>query len=174
MMNVAIYSIVPIEFPDHQEQYLGWIAMAEGVACAFGPLLGSLVYGWLGYIGTFYFFTVYIALFGFGSVYLIPARVNTITDEADDEENEEKGNPDLVVTYCDILKCRKAVAALNACILGMVCCAFIDPTLSVQLTSMGMHEFGIGMVFAAMGISWGFGSTFGGWLCEKASRKLIM
>lgn len=54
--------------------------MAEGIACALGPLLGSLVYGWLDYIGCFYFFTVYIAVFGFGSVYLIPSRLNTITE----------------------------------------------------------------------------------------------
>jgi len=76
MMNVAIYSIVPIEFTQSQERYLGFIAMAEGIACAFGPLLGSIVYGWLGYIYTFYFFTAYIAIFGFGSVFMIPARVN--------------------------------------------------------------------------------------------------
>jgi predicted MFS family arabinose efflux permease len=61
-----------------------------------------------------------------------------------------------------------------ACILGMICCAFIDPTLSVRLGAMGMGETGIGFEFASMGISWGFGSTIGGWLCEKTNRRVIM
>jgi DHA1 family multidrug resistance protein-like MFS transporter len=89
MMNVAIYSIVPIEFTQSQEMYLGWIAMAEGVACALGPLLGSIVYGWLGYIYTFYFFTAYIAIFGFVSVAMIPSRVNRMAEEDLGSEAED-------------------------------------------------------------------------------------
>ena len=140
--------------------------MAEGVACALGPLIGSIVYGWLGYINTFYFFTAYIAFFGFGSVFMIPSRVNNTAEE--DEEGEEEENAGTIdVSYCDIMSNRKSISALAACVLGMVCCGFIDPTLSVQLTSMGMNETGIGFEFAGMGISWGFGATIGGYLCEK-------
>lgn len=133
MMNVAIYSIVPIEYPANQELYLGWIAMAEGMACALGPLLGSVVYGWLGYVGTFYFFTAYIAFFGFTSVLMIPGRVNTTVDADEDGEGEADGAE---IGYSDILLNRKSIAALIACIMGMICCAFIDPTLSVRLEEM--------------------------------------
>lgn len=63
-----------------------------------------------------------------------------------------------------------------ACILGMTCCAFIDPTLAVRLESSPfyMGETGIGLEFASMGISWGFGSTIRGYLCEKLNRRVIM
>jgi len=63
--------------------------MAEGVACALGPLIGSIVYGWLGYIYTFYFFTAYIAIFGFVSVAMIPSRVNRMAEEDLGSEAED-------------------------------------------------------------------------------------
>jgi hypothetical protein len=54
-----------------------------------GPLLGSIVYGWLGYIYTFYFFTAYIAIFGFVSVAMIPSRVNRMAEEDLGSEAED-------------------------------------------------------------------------------------
>lgn len=95
IINVAIYSIVPIEFPEHQEQYLGYIALSEGVACSLGPLLGSLVYGYADYVGTFYFFTAFIGILGGVSVLMIPARVNLKNEQTEEQQND----PDCTITY---------------------------------------------------------------------------
>lgn len=131
--------------------------MVEGIACALGPFLGSIIYGQLGYINTFYFFTAYIALFGFCSINMIPARVNNMIVE-ESEENEKEYVDSIQITYCEILSNRKSVSALVACTFGMICCMFIDPILSVRLEKMKMKETGIGFEFAVMGISWGFGA----------------
>ena len=40
--------------------------------------MGALVYSWLTYIQTFYFFTGYIFLVGIIAIVMIPARVNTV------------------------------------------------------------------------------------------------
>ena len=107
----------------------------EGVSCALGPLLGSVVYNWFGYIGTFYFFTGFICLFGFGAMCFVPKSANRAAQEdAPDEEADTES-----ISYWRILKCRRSFAALMACVLGMVCCAFIDPTLTLRLHSRHMN-----------------------------------
>lgn len=58
--------------------------------------------------------------------------------------------------------------------MGMTACAFIDPTLAVRLTSLGMGENAVGIVFAVMGVSWGIGAAFGAWLCRKLTRQIVM
>lgn len=158
---------------------MGYLALSEGVACAFGPLLGAVVYAWLGYVNTFYFFTGYIGVLGFGSNLMMPSRLNQRASDDDEEEENVDGDQnqdkdEYGIAYCDILKNRKSAAALVANVLGMCCCAFIDPTLSVVLEGLGMKQLGIGGEFAGMGISWGFGSTMAGYLCSKMTRKLVM
>jgi hypothetical protein len=53
--------------------------MSMGAGLCLGPMIGSLVFRWLNYVDTFYFFTVYILVIGLTSVYMIPSRVNNIT-----------------------------------------------------------------------------------------------
>ena len=50
--------------------------MAIGVGMTFGPVIGALINGWIGYVNTFYFFAVFIAVFGFISIYFIPSSIN--------------------------------------------------------------------------------------------------
>lgn len=47
-----------------------------GAGLCFGPLIGSLVYNWLNYVQTFYFFAAYMLTFGAITAYFIPAHVN--------------------------------------------------------------------------------------------------
>jgi len=76
MISVSIPSIISIEFPEDKELYLGYLGMAEGTGCTLGPLFGSLVYRWLNYVDTFYFFTFYIFAIGMSTVAFIPSRIN--------------------------------------------------------------------------------------------------
>ncbi len=56
----------------------------------------------------------------------------------------------------------------------MICLIFMDPTLSVRLTQLGMNENNVGIAFAMMGLSFGLGASFAGWICSKMSRLVIM
>jgi len=48
----------------------------------------------------------------------------------------------------------------------MICLIYMDPTLSVRLTELGMSQNNVGIAFAVMGLSFGLGGPFAGWLCS--------
>ena len=58
-----------------------------GIGLTLGPLMSSAVYGVLGYANTFYYFAVFIFVFGFGSVCFMPARIDKVID-VELEKNE--------------------------------------------------------------------------------------
>lgn len=65
-----------IEFPEQREEYMGYCESAVGVGLMIGPVLGSLVYGWVGYECTFYVFGSVIFA-GLCTVFmLLPRRLN--------------------------------------------------------------------------------------------------
>jgi MFS family permease len=72
IISVTIPSIIAIEWPEHQALYLGYNTMANGMGCSMGPLIGSVIYMYVSYVNTFYFFALYIFVLGLGSVLLIP------------------------------------------------------------------------------------------------------
>lgn len=72
-----------------------------GVGLCLGPLMGALVYSWLTYIQTFYFFTGYIFIVGIIAIVMIPARVNTV--EKVEESKENATTAEYGITYKEIL-----------------------------------------------------------------------
>lgn len=70
--------------------------MSMGAGLCFGPLIGSLVYNFLNYVNTFYFFTAYMLIFGTFAVWFIPSRVNR--SELQQQQNGET-SPDAGITY---------------------------------------------------------------------------
>lgn len=170
IISVTVPSIIAIEWPENQELYLGYNTMSNGIGCSFGPLLGSLVYAYLSYVSTFYFFTVYMFVLGMGAVLLIPTRINAIPPPPD-------RNSVVVfetISYCEILKNRGAITTLFACMISSICLIYMDPTLSVRLTDMGMSSANVGVAFALMGLCFGIGSAFAGWICNIFSRLVVM
>jgi predicted MFS family arabinose efflux permease len=134
--------------------------LANGTGCALGPLIGSLVSRWLNYVQTFYFFTVYICVLGIGAIVVLPARVNDKPTQSEEIDEE-----DATITYSELIKHKSTITSLIGCMIGMICLIFMDPTLSVRLTELGMNENNVGVAFAMMGLSFGLGAVFCGWLC---------
>lgn len=58
--------------------------------------------------------------------------------------------------------------------IAMICLIFMDPTLAVRLSDLGVSNTMVGMAFAIMGACFGLGSPVAGWLCNKFSRKIVM
>jgi predicted MFS family arabinose efflux permease len=141
-----------------------------GAGNCIGPLLGSLVQIWLSYTGAFYFFTLYIFIIGFGSILFVPARINnSIIQTA-----AQRSNPECNITYGQILRVKGAVMSIIGCMIAMICLIFMDPTLAVRLSDLGVSNTMVGMAFAIMGACFGLGSPVAGWLCNKFSRKIVM
>lgn len=69
-------SIIAAEFKNDRPKYISYINMSLGLGLALGPVLGSLVYSFLNYRGTFYFFAAYIFFIGTVCVSLVPKRLN--------------------------------------------------------------------------------------------------
>jgi predicted MFS family arabinose efflux permease len=83
-----------------------------------GPAVGSIIYAFVGYAGTFYIFGTFNILFGIALCWLLPEkRKNSskitndnesplIDDEETDKSKNENENPKLLtdVTYCSLLK----------------------------------------------------------------------
>ena len=76
LICVAIPSVIAIEFPNNSELYQGYLEMAMGIGLTLGPIMSSAVYKTLGYANTFYFFAAFITVFGFISVFFMPARLD--------------------------------------------------------------------------------------------------
>lgn len=78
IIAVIIPSIIATEFSEQRELYLGYVNMSFGAGLCLGPMFGALVFRYLDYVNTFYFFSAYILIIGLISVYFLPARINII------------------------------------------------------------------------------------------------
>jgi MFS family permease len=58
--------------------------------------------------------------------------------------------------------------------MAMIAIMFMDPMLTVYLTSLGMSEANAGLVFMAAGASFGFGGPISGYLCNYIPRNVII
>jgi len=67
---------------------MGYYYMAWAFGLLASPLITAFIHGYLGYTGTFIFFTGLIAFIGFTSIYFIPGRINDSKKDDDDEETD--------------------------------------------------------------------------------------
>jgi MFS family permease len=76
-MEVAVPSIIAIQFPAKNELYQGYAVMAMGIGLTLGPIIGVVVYRWLSYAATMYFFAGLILLTGLLAIAIIPAQIDS-------------------------------------------------------------------------------------------------
>ena len=65
-----------MEFKDNMALYLGYCESAIGFGLLIGPVIGSFVYGQFGFSGTFYFFSLLMAMMFMFSLAFLPSRLN--------------------------------------------------------------------------------------------------
>jgi hypothetical protein len=61
-----------------------------GVGLMLGPVLGSLIYGFMGYEDTFYVFTGFISLGAIVVIFLLPTSINFAGEESKDEKKQDE------------------------------------------------------------------------------------
>ena len=90
MICVAIPSLIAIEFPNQNEKYQGYLEMAMGIGMTLGPVLSSVVYKKLHYTNTFFFYAVFISVFGIGSACFLPARLDQKEKKKEEKRQEQE------------------------------------------------------------------------------------
>jgi MFS family permease len=84
--------LVTIEFPTKREEYMGYCEASVGVGLMIGPVLGSLVYGFVGYEKTFYVFGAVIGLGLLTVSILLPRRLNHVGQAGAHDPLDELAN----------------------------------------------------------------------------------
>ena len=82
-------AIIAIRFKDDKEKrdkHIGNLNMFNGIGLMLGPVLSSLLYNWLNYDGTFFFFSAFILVVGLLSISMVPADMQST--ESQDKEIE--------------------------------------------------------------------------------------
>jgi MFS family permease len=75
-ISVAIPGIITMVYPEKKEKYLGYYNMSIGVGTCAGPVLGSLIYAFVGYGLTFACFSALIFVSSIVALMMIPAKLN--------------------------------------------------------------------------------------------------
>ena len=55
-VQTTCYSIATNDFPEKKDQIVGWVEALTGLGLILGPIIGSTLYGLLGYEQTFYIY----------------------------------------------------------------------------------------------------------------------
>lgn len=75
-ISVAIPGIITMVYSDKKEKYLGYYNMSIGVGTCVGPILGSLIYTFVGYGITFACFAALIFTSAIVALLMVPAKLN--------------------------------------------------------------------------------------------------
>lgn len=79
-VNVSVFSVATIEFPEFRDAVVGYCYAGTGFGFLLGPLLGGAIYEKLQYKYTFIFFGGVIAAVTILMVFLMPRSINRKLD----------------------------------------------------------------------------------------------
>ena len=166
MINTSAYSFAAQAYPEDIDKAVATMETAIGIGGAIGPMLGSIVYGWLGFSWTFLVF----------GAAMIPSVIllNFISSPRDVMMNEEPPVDDGSQSARSARSFRESVhlsargmkreqlgygklacqprvifAALAATVSYIAYCA-LDPTLVLRLADYGLDQSQKGLVFTIM------------------------
>jgi MFS family permease len=73
------------QFSENREKYLGMGEAAAGIGTMVGPVIGSVLYAYLGYFWAFMFFAVMLGFSGILSFFILPNALNNKMQSSDKE-----------------------------------------------------------------------------------------
>lgn len=85
MVATSSYSIVSIEFPHSREIYIGYCQTAVGLGLLLGPVIGTTIFQFAGYEGTFYVLAGILCLSLMTAFFLLPLRINKYSNDKPNE-----------------------------------------------------------------------------------------
>jgi MFS family permease len=186
MLQITGYSVITQIFSDDIMKYIGYIEIACGIGLGLGPSIGSILYGWLYYERTMYFFAgLNVAAF-FICMKYIPTELNqtvsleevaelemfeeeelTVDEKDDREENRKK------ISCCMLLMNKGAFFALMTMSVGVTNITFNLGYMPTQIVALGFDENNVGYVFGIQSFFYLITCLLLPYTCEEAPRKLM-
>jgi len=159
LLQITGYSVITSIFSHDIMRYIGYIEISVGVGLGLGPTIGSVVYKYLYYQNTMYFF----GALNFAALLIcqcmIPSELNRTISEEElseiDREYEELVSRNETVrtrpkiTWCTMLGNKDVVFALITCFLGTFNVTFFSSFLANYLSQLGFDEDNVGFVLGA-------------------------
>jgi MFS family permease len=140
--------VITIEFPTKREEYVGYCQSACGIGLMIGPVLGSMIYGQLGYENTFFTFAGILLASCALVFFILPKRLNKLDADldalAEDQERSSNHQPAKQVTFSMFLLNTRAMLAVFSSMIAMVFMLFYNSILAVELASMGVGVDSVG------------------------------
>ena len=156
LLQITCYTVITSIFSDNVMKYISYIELVVGMGLALGPALGSVVYGFLQYSGTMYFFGALNTCAMLCCYFFIPSELNkTVSYEEIAEFEAELEDIDLgsekrkiKVTWGTVLGNKHVVFALLTCFFGTYNLVFFAGYLAEYLTTLQFNENNVGYVMA--------------------------
>lgn len=183
-IQVAVFSLVAIQFPDDKVVYFGYCESATGIGLMAGPIIGQVFYSKFGFAGCFYSTTLLLTMAGLLSWRYIPQEVNqgklqecAVEDQKMDLEDiememiaQEVDKETSMVCY---VRNPRVMMPLLSCILGTIFLLFSEPIISDHLIELGLSEDYIGFIFAGSCLSYAISAPVVGFLTKTFSKESL-
>jgi MFS family permease len=146
-----VYSVITIEFPTKREEFIGYCQSACGIGLMTGPVLGSMIYGSLGYEKTFFVFSGILLFSCIIVFFILPPRLNKLDEQlaeaaANDDEKASQAASEKQVSFKMFIFNFRAMLATVSSMIAMIFMLFYNGILAVELSKMGVDTDNVGML----------------------------
>jgi hypothetical protein len=156
--------------------------------------MGSLLYNWLHFGGTFYFFGILLSLIFLCTILMIPSSLNKEVETtldvlakrsqhlAVDKRKSQLGASSIGritflethnITYFRMLKNHRVRVAVVSGMVGVIFMFFYDSILTEHLGKIGVDEKDSGFFFGLISFVYILSSLLVGYLCRFIKRRYI-
>ncbi len=157
--------------------------------------MGSLLYDWLDFKGTFYFFGALLALIFLITIFMIPQSLNQDNEKAVDvlakrsqhlaveKRKSMVGTASQIgrmtflevhqITYWRMLKNHRVRVAVLSGMVGVIFMFFYDSILTEHLVRIGVEKGETGLYFGLVSFVYVVSSLLIGYLCKFIKRRLL-
>lgn len=186
LIQTTSYAIVSILYPDGQQKYLGILEASMGLGLVVGPVIGSILYTFVEFQGTFYSIGCIFLISVVILIWAIPQTVNKTDEKKTDfpsdqleevtpkKNGETKAQEDIAIKYSEVLKQRIFVCSSVAAFFGYFGYSFMEPVLAIRLMDFELSEFWIGAFFCINAVGYVLGSLTVSFLSERFNNKILI
>ena len=168
-MSIPASIAMLCSYKDERAYYIGYYELVAGLGALIGPILGSSLYGAMGYKGPF---------LGLGTLYLVPVliflpRVAQI-EESKAQQWEDGNQGCRRLNACEITRSSRAGFGFVVQLVSYLAMSFNIPLLSNHLDSKGFSPMFIGYSMASVSIAYLLMMPFTFKLMKTMSRRGVI
>ena len=153
-IQTTSYAIVPVLYSDKQQKYLGILETSISLGCIIGPVVGSVLYHYFRFAGTFQALSVAFLVFAVLLIFIVPKTVDKqdlhLMEWSQEDSELLNSNAPMItqrIKYLDIFKWRIFVLTAIVAFFSYFWYWFFEPILAIRLMEFGLSEFWIGMFY---------------------------